>query len=409
MKSRKYFSLILGAVFLSLTLLQTAGAAIRPSALTVSPMIGAHFFSNDQNLLDRPTYGLGVGYNFTERLATELNLSYVVTETASQVKDDVEYAAVRLDLLYHFPLSGKLEKLVPYVAAGVGEAFVVPEHIANDKNFLVGYGGGAKYFVTDDLALRCDVRHLLDINDDDAQRSDTVLSNFTATAGIFLQFGGREEVKEAAQAAPVETAPVEKAPVQAAPAEIVAAKAVDSDGDGVVDNLDLCPGTAAGVAVDAKGCPVVIDKDRDGVVDAQDKCPGTPANTVVDTRGCPVPVAPVAEIPEPVLMFSFFYPLNMADVNTGADQEKMVAFVKENLGRRFVIEGHTDSIGNTATNMKLSVQRAEKIKAYLVEKLGVADSLVEARGFGENNPIADNSTQEGRRQNRRVDIMAFPQ
>ena len=91
------------------------------------------------------------------------------------------------------------------------------------------------------------------------------------------------------------------------------------------------------------------------------------------------------------------------------DMEQAANFVKDNPGRRFVIEGHTDSIGNEGVNLRLSLQRAEKIKTYLVEQAGVPASLLETRGFGESNPVGDNSSQEGRRQNRRIDIIALPQ
>ncbi|MDP4272186.1 MAG: OmpA family protein, partial [Bacteroidota bacterium] len=61
---------------------------------------------------------------------------------------------------------------------------------------------------------------------------------------------------------------------------------IDSDGDGVADYLDKCPNTPAGVQVDAKGCP--IDSDSDGVPDYLDKCPNTPAGVHVDAKGCPI-------------------------------------------------------------------------------------------------------------------------
>lgn len=60
----------------------------------------------------------------------------------------------------------------------------------------------------------------------------------------------------------------------------------DSDGDGVPDSSDKCPGTPAGVKVDASGCP--LDSDGDGVLDNQDQCPNTPAGTAVGTNGCPL-------------------------------------------------------------------------------------------------------------------------
>ena len=61
---------------------------------------------------------------------------------------------------------------------------------------------------------------------------------------------------------------------------------VDTDGDGVADDDDACPGTPAGTAVDAKGCE--LDSDGDGVVDSKDSCPGTAAGVTVDSKGCKV-------------------------------------------------------------------------------------------------------------------------
>lgn len=65
---------------------------------------------------------------------------------------------------------------------------------------------------------------------------------------------------------------------------------IDSDHDGVPDNIDACPGTPAGMKVDARGCPIPIDSDGDGVTDDKDVCPGTPVGQKVDVRGCPLPV-----------------------------------------------------------------------------------------------------------------------
>lgn len=177
----------------------------------------------------------------------------------------------------------------------------------------------------------------------------------------------------------------------------------DSDHDGVLDNLDICPDTAAGMGVDSHGCRVP-ELPVEPVVPA-------PVEPVVSAPVAPIPVAPVVVLPEPVLTFSLEYLPNEAVVGAKfvAEMEKVADFVKANPGRRFVIEGHTDSIGNDAANMKLSLQRAEKIRSCLIEKSVIPAALVEARGFGESSPVADNDTQEGRSQNRRVDIIALPQ
>ena len=78
---------------------------------------------------------------------------------------------------------------------------------------------------------------------------------------------------------------------------------LDTDLDGVPDNLDKCPGTPTGTTVDASGCavqPPVLDTDLDGVPDNLDKCPGTPTGTTVDASGCavqpPTPTCPVSQL-----------------------------------------------------------------------------------------------------------------
>ncbi len=65
--------------------------------------------------------------------------------------------------------------------------------------------------------------------------------------------------------------------------------------------------------------------------------------------------------------------------------------------------GHTDSVGSLAYNKKLSVRRAEAVKAYLVSK-GIEPNRVYTEGKGKSQPIADNKTKEGRAKNRRVEI-----
>lgn len=68
----------------------------------------------------------------------------------------------------------------------------------------------------------------------------------------------------------------------------------DTDGDGVIDSRDECPGTPTGAAIDGRGCPLPEDSDGDGINDNADKCPNTPAGVLIDPDGCPVPLAPQA-------------------------------------------------------------------------------------------------------------------
>ena len=209
----------------------------------------------------------------------------------------------------------------------------------------------------------------------------------------------------------------------------------DNDSDGVLDDEDKCPQEAGEAALN--GCPVV-DADKDGIPDADDKCPQTPG--VTQFKGCAdsdsdgladpddkCPNEPetrngfededgCADLPPPVL----------TKVKMGAgkiDLDGKVMFEtgistlrSESLGllnevvallqanpkiRKVRIEGHTDSSGADAVNLTLSNARAGSVRDYLVKKGVSADRLV-AKGFGETQPIADNSTPQGREANRRV-------
>ena len=67
------------------------------------------------------------------------------------------------------------------------------------------------------------------------------------------------------------------------------------------------------------------------------------------------------------------------------------------------VEGYTDSTGNPAYNQKLSERRADAVRNVLVNQYGVAADRINSVGYGENNPVADNATSEGRAINRRVE------
>ncbi len=167
----------------------------------------------------------------------------------------------------------------------------------------------------------------------------------------------------------------------------------DSDGDGVKDKDDKCPN----VAGNANGCP---DADGDGVADADDKCP----NIAGTENGCPVNYQENIAIMRRAQEGLFF--------NTGSSVIKEESYevldnvyklMAENKDIKLHIEGHTDNTGSAANNLKLSKERANAAKTYLVNK-GIDASRIIAEGFGQDKPIADNSTAEGRQKNRRVEF-----
>ena len=167
----------------------------------------------------------------------------------------------------------------------------------------------------------------------------------------------------------------------------------DSDGDGVSDDMDECPGTPAGQPVDAKGCE--LDDDGDGVINRLDECPGTPAGTPVDRRGC--------EIKGDYVLEGVNFESNSDRLVVGASS--ILDLVTETLLKypeiTFRIEGHTDSDGAAAYNESLSTRRAQTVFDYLASN-GVAENRMSVQGFGESQPIADNTTPAGKAQNRRV-------
>jgi OOP family OmpA-OmpF porin len=171
---------------------------------------------------------------------------------------------------------------------------------------------------------------------------------------------------------------------------------VDSDGDGVSDDQDTCSGTPSGASVDPSGCP--LDSDKDGVYDYIDKCSGTAAGIKVDAAGCPLPIKEKVSIE---LNVSFATKSAIVQNKFHEDIEKVSNFLKTYPDTIAVIEGHTDSAGDDEDNLKLSQQRAENVMRHFVD-YGIHPSRLKAEGYGEARPIADNSTEEGRQKNRRV-------
>lgn len=149
------------------------------------------------------------------------------------------------------------------------------------------------------------------------------------------------------------------------------------------------------------------DSDGDGVADMFDKCPGTPAGTKVDGSGCPLPAPTVVNNTQAVVTsVSGWEPIqfeyNSAVLKTEAYPilDKLSSLLREN-NSKVTLSGYASSEGTAAYNMKLSRDRANSVKTYLVNS-GVGASTITVKAFGEANPIASNDTEEGRIQNRRV-------
>lgn len=163
------------------------------------------------------------------------------------------------------------------------------------------------------------------------------------------------------------------------------------------------PAPAPTVAPAPAPAPVAVapkDSDGDGVIDPNDKCPGTPAGVKVNAEGCPEVGATL---------------LSLQGVNFDTDSAKLKAestsildqavdVLNQQVGVSVRVEGHTDSRGSDAYNMTLSDKRARSVVVYLVSK-GIDAARLTSAGMGESVPVAPNDSAANMAKNRRVDLV----
>ena len=177
----------------------------------------------------------------------------------------------------------------------------------------------------------------------------------------------------------------------------------DNDGDGVMDAQDQCPEEMEDIDgfQDDDGCPDP-DNDGDGVLDADDNCPDTPAGVEVDGHGCPV----IAEIKADMVLSGVTFTVGKAELTHDSSTllDNVAASLHAWPEATIEIQGHTDSSGSADLNRAVSMLRAEAVREYLIGK-GIDPSRMTAVGYGEDLPVGDNGTAEGRAQNRRVELI----
>jgi outer membrane protein OmpA-like peptidoglycan-associated protein len=170
---------------------------------------------------------------------------------------------------------------------------------------------------------------------------------------------------------------------------------LDNDKDGLADKVDKCPNDPEDKDgfEDDDGCPD-LDDDKDGIVDKDDKCPREPG---VPPDGCPKKYNLVVVTDKKIeLKQTVFFDTNKATIKQFSFQllTEVAQAMTDNPTIKVDVEGHTDSQGNDAFNLKLSQRRAESVRKFLVGK-GVTGDRMNPKGYGENVPIADNRTAEG--------------
>jgi OmpA-OmpF porin, OOP family len=173
----------------------------------------------------------------------------------------------------------------------------------------------------------------------------------------------------------------------------------DTDGDQISDEADLCPDKAG--PVEFNGCPIP-DSDGDGLNDKEDKCPQESGS--IDNGGCPEIKKEIIEKVNYAASNIFFETKSdRLSPQSFSALDQVVTILKRNPSLNLQIEGHPDNVGNPAYNLTLSGRRAQAVKKYL-EKQGIEPARLEANGFGQERPIAENKTREGKAKNRRVEL-----
>lgn len=332
------------AVFLMLTLIVTSGfAQVKKGSVNITPTIGMYKFEGSEDMESSIAVGLRAGYFFTKYIGVEgfahwvptaiigdPTLSYGRDQGLSVIpgtKDKINVFGYGVEGIFNILPDGVL---VPFLAAGVGGIHYTD---ATDdttdgryNKFAMDYGAGLKWFITENIALRGDVRHIIPINGHQ--------NNLLATVGLTLAFGGEKKV-------------VEPLP-EPVPEPVVA--------------------------------------------------PPPPPP--------PAPAPEIIEKGKTTLKVLFDFDKSIIKKGSFGDVDNLVGVMKNYPDLNVAIEGHTDYIGTNAYNQKLSQRRADAVKKYMVEKGGIDAKRLKAIGYGEEKPIADNKTKEGRAQNRRVEAVA---
>ncbi len=201
---------------------------------------------------------------------------------------------------------------------------------------------------------------------------------------------------------------------------------IDSDGDGIIDEADNCPGTKG--PIENHGCPY-LDSDNDSIPDKDDDCPSIPGLVVF--RGCPdtdgdgisdkydlCPTIPgiaqnngcpeIKKEEQEIIKKAF----DNLEFESGKSIIKKTSLesldgladvMKKRSEFKLSLSGHTDNVGKPASNLTLSKNRTMAVRDYLVKK-GIEPERIKTEWFGQTQPVAENTTPEGRQKNRRVEM-----
>ncbi|MEC9361924.1 MAG: OmpA family protein [Sinimarinibacterium flocculans] len=367
----------------------------------VSPMFSYSHSDADRGSDDGIGATISVGKKVTSGMTLELTGFF--QQMDAEVGDaTTDLQGIGLGAMI-FPFNGT-PNFYGLLALMYGTAEQHPGAIANYDTTVFDIGAGYLYAFNPHIALRAEARYRTDQHDRKQAGVSPGSGAFTDgvfNIGLLFPLGVTPEPVEEEEVEVIEPAPV--------------VADVDTDGDGVPDSLDQCPDTPPGTTVNDVGCP--MDSDNDGVPDDIDECPMTPAGASVLANGC----ALVGDCRKPrageqvdangcAVEQKFI----LKGVKFEFDSDRLTPDAKDILNDvagtlqaypdvEVELEGHTDNIGTDAYNQGLSERRANAVKTYLTGRDIEAGRMTPV-GYGESTPIADNSTEEGRDENRRVEL-----
>ncbi len=387
------------------------------------------------------TFGIRASWGVTSLVDVEGELA-VLPSSSREADVDVVAFGWRAHALVHF-MDGSFRPFALLGGGGLSSSSEDERIIGSDTDFVFHAGLGAKYDIQDNWGVRLDARLLLPPSSD----SDSVTTDAEFLLGVYRTFGSEpgevvvvstdddgDGIDNDADQCPSEAEDMDNFE------DADGCPDLDNDGDGVGDAMDKCPDAAEDLDgfEDADGC-AEDDNDADGILDAADKCPmeaedkdnfededGCPdldndgdgvadtadqcpleaetANGYQDADGCP------DEVPEAVQKFSgaikgIRFKTGSAVIRPSSFRtlDQAIKVFTEFGDLKVEIQGHTDDRGSAEVNTKLSQDRAQAVVDYMVGKGIAADRLI-AKGYGPSEPVADNKTNIGRTENRRVEF-----
>jgi OmpA-OmpF porin, OOP family len=326
----------------------------------VFPRLEAVWVDRDRDLDDGFQLGLGFGVGVNERWNFEFNL-YRGWHDGPPTTGNADFTAFTVNGLRIFYPEAKAS---PYFLLGAGLLSKDLRATGRSEDAIVEAGIGLLIdtFEKDDgsrkLQIRPELRSRWDLNE--GSSGGSTFSDFIAGVSFQYAFGPArvEEVRAAEPPPPPAPPPPPPPPPR-----------VDSDGDGVYDDVDRCPNTPPGVKVDEIGCFV-----------------------------------------EATLRVNFAFDSSEISAADKAEIDRAVVAIKDRPAEiaaevKYEVAGHTDSVGSEAYNQRLSERRANAVRDRLIAE-GIPAAQVTAVGYGESRPRASNDTDEGRAENRRVVITA---